>query len=86
VSPLIASGVSRSSPARAFFAADVGVSGSDYLIAETGTIVLSTRPDQPRSPACAPGPHRRRERRAVIPDLFDLFDGRARPELPACCR
>ena len=67
----------------AFFAADVGVSGVEQVIPETGTLVLATRRDQPRSLSLLVPVHvavARREQ--VLPDLFDLFD---RPgPLPAC--
>ena len=57
----------------AFFAADVGVSGADYLIAETGTVVLATRPDQPRSLSLLPPAHVVVAHAGqIIPDLFDL--------------
>lgn len=64
----------------AFFSADVGVSGVDHVIAETGTIVLATRRDQPRSLSLLPPVHiavARREQ--ILADLFDLFDGSAPP-------
>jgi L-lactate dehydrogenase complex protein LldG len=66
----------------AFFSADVGVSGVDHVIAETGTVVLATRRDQPRSLSLLPPVHiavARREQ--ILADLFDLFDGTS---LPGC--
>jgi L-lactate dehydrogenase complex protein LldG len=70
----------------AYFAADAGISGVDYLIAETGSLVLLTRPEQPRSLSLLPPLHiavARREQ--ILDDLFDLFEkplnGAA---LPAC--
>jgi L-lactate dehydrogenase complex protein LldG len=70
------------------FAADVGVTGVDYLVAETGTIVLLTRPGQPRSVSLLPPVHVAvAERGQLVPDLFDLFEGPAalgRDGLPAC--
>lgn len=57
------------------FAADLGVSGVDYLIAETGSIVMLTRPEQPRSLSLLPPIHvavARREQ--IVEDLFDLFE------------
>jgi L-lactate utilization protein LutC len=67
----------------AFFAADVGVSGVESVIAETGTLVLETRRDQPRALSLLVPVHvavARREQ--ILRDLFDLFTpDRA---LPAC--
>jgi L-lactate utilization protein LutC len=58
-----------------FFTADVGVSGVDYLIAETGSIALLSRPDQPRSLSLLPPVHVAvAERGQLLPDLFDLFE------------
>jgi len=67
------------------FAADVGISGVDYLIAETGSLVLLAAQEQPRSLSLLPPAHIAvAERRQVLPDLFDLFDGRLEPgQLPA---
>jgi L-lactate dehydrogenase complex protein LldG len=69
------------------FAADLGVSGVDYLIAETGSIVMLTRPDQPRSLSLLPPVHvavARREQ--IVDDLFDLFEDKltGQQPLPAC--
>jgi L-lactate dehydrogenase complex protein LldG len=64
----------------AFFSADVGVSGVDHVIAETGTIVLATRRDQPRSLSLLPPVHVAVARRdQILADLFDLFDGGSSP-------
>jgi L-lactate utilization protein LutC len=71
----------------AFFGADVGVSGVDYLIAETGSLALLTRPDQPRSLSLLPPIHIAVAHRAqLLPDLFDLFEARwpERQRLPSC--
>ena len=57
-----------------WFAAELGLSGGDYLIAETGSIVLASRPEQPRSLSLLPPVHIAvAERRQLLPDLFDLF-------------
>ncbi len=57
-----------------FFAADVGMSGVDYLVAETGTVVLHSGSDQPRSLSLLPPVHIAiAERKQLVPDLFDLF-------------
>ena len=70
---------------RAFFAADVGVSGVDFVVAETGTIVLSTRPDQPRSLSLLVPVHVAVAwREQITPDLFDLFAAVGAGGLPAC--
>ncbi len=69
-----------------FFAADLAVSGVDYLIAETGSVVLVSRPDQPRSLSLLPPVHVAvAERGQVLADLFDLFaEGRwPEQELPS---
>lgn len=71
----------------AFFQVDLGLSGVDYLIAETGSVILTTRPEQPRSLSLLPPIHVAvAERRQILPDLFDLFAALGvRPgELPAC--
>jgi L-lactate utilization protein LutC len=63
----------------AFFAADVGISGVDYLIAETGSVVLLSQPGQPRSLSLLPPIHIAvAERSQLVPDLFDLFESEAR--------
>jgi L-lactate dehydrogenase complex protein LldG len=71
-----------------FFAADAGVSGVDFLVAETGTIVLHARPDQPRALSLLPPVHIAvAERSQIVPDLFDLFEPPAdgKPTfVPAC--
>ncbi len=75
----------------AFFAADVGVSGVDHLIAETGTVALFARPDEPRSLSLLPPVHVAvAERSQILPDLFDLFaavprgPGDGLPQMPSC--
>jgi L-lactate dehydrogenase complex protein LldG len=40
-----------------FFATDVGISGVDHLVAETGTLAVATRPDQPRAVSLLPPVH-----------------------------
>lgn len=58
-----------------FFQADVGISGVSHLIAETGTVVMMTSPEQPRSVSLLPPVHIALARRdQLLPDLFDLFD------------
>jgi L-lactate utilization protein LutC len=64
-----------------FFEADIGISGVEHLIAETGTVVLATRRDQPRALSLLVPVHIAVARKAqLLPDLFDLFP----QELPAC--
>jgi L-lactate utilization protein LutC len=66
----------------ALFAADAGVSGVDHLIAETGSVVLNTRPDQPRAVSLLPPLHVAVATiDQLLPDLFDLFEG---DDLPSC--
>jgi L-lactate dehydrogenase complex protein LldG len=58
-----------------FFAADIAVTGVDYLIAETGSMVMLARPEQPRTASLLPPVHIAiAERSQLLPDLFDLFD------------
>jgi L-lactate utilization protein LutC len=60
---------------RVLFEADVGITGVDALIAETGSIVLTSRPGQARSLSLLPPLHIAvANREQLIPDLFDLFD------------
>jgi L-lactate utilization protein LutC len=71
----------------ALFAAGLGVSGVDYLVAETGSVALLARPQEPRSLSLLPPVHIAvAERSQLVPDLFDLFDrlGAAGKELPSC--
>src|SRR5437773_2609246 len=57
-----------------FFAADLGISGVDYLIAETGSVALFARPTEPRSLSLLPPVHIAvAEGAQLLPDLFDLF-------------
>ena len=65
-----------------FFAADIGITGVDYLIAETGSVVLLARPGEPRSFSLLPPVHIAvAERGQILPDLFDLFADRK--EMPS---
>jgi len=58
----------------AFFNADIGITGVGYLVAETGTLALLARSDEPRSFSLLPPVHIAVAQRAqVLPDLFDLF-------------
>lgn len=74
----------------AFFAADLGISGVKYLVAETGTIAVTAGPEEPRSLTLLPPVHVAvAERAQILPDLFDLFatfepGGGQAPVLPSC--
>ena len=58
-----------------FFAADLGISNVEHLIAETGTVVMATRPEDPRALSLLPPIHiALADRSQLLPDLFDLFD------------
>jgi L-lactate dehydrogenase complex protein LldG len=80
VEPLRAAGVevidvvASAGESQEWFAAEVGLSGVDYLIAETGSVVLASRPERPRSLSVLPPVHIAvAQRRQLLPDLFDLF-------------
>ena len=70
------------------FAADLGISGVDFLVAETGSVVLHSGPDQPRSLSLLPPVHVAiAERDQLVNDLFDLFPSSQNDEalnLPSC--
>lgn len=56
------------------FAADVGISEPAYLIAETGSLAVATRTDEPRSLSLLPPVHIAVASHAhLLADLFDLF-------------
>ncbi|HZZ77434.1 MAG TPA: LUD domain-containing protein, partial [Gemmataceae bacterium] len=58
-----------------FFAADVGITNAYRLIAETGTVVVSSEPNEPRSASLLPPVHiALASCSQILPDLFDLFD------------
>jgi L-lactate dehydrogenase complex protein LldG len=67
------------------FAADVAITGVDYLIAETGSLAMLARPDNPRSFSLLPPVHIAvADTSQLLPDLFDLFS-RVRPDaVPSC--
>jgi L-lactate dehydrogenase complex protein LldG len=92
VEPLRAAGieiigvVANDGGSKEWFAAELGLSGVDYLIAETGSVVLASRPQQPRSLSLLPPVHIAvAQRRQLLPDLFDLFAvlGARGEDLPA---
>lgn len=71
---------------QSLFAADLGITGVDWLIAETGSIVLRSRPTSPRSVSLLPPVHVAvASWRQILPDLFDLFGtgGVGPTELPS---
>ncbi len=71
-----------------FFAADIGISGVDCLVAETGSVVLHSGSIQPRSLSLLPPVHIAiAERNQVVADLFDLFpssQNESEQTLPSC--
>lgn len=73
-----------------FFGADVGISGVDYLVAETGTVVALSAAGAPRSLSLLPPVHIAvADQAQIVSDLFDLFaalgqSANVSGELPAC--
>jgi L-lactate dehydrogenase complex protein LldG len=68
-------GIRNSVVRDAFFAADVGISNVEHLVAETGSVVVATGPDQPRSLSLLPPVHIAiADRKQLVADLLDLFD------------
>ena len=66
--------VPRAEAKETLFQADAGITGVDWLIAETGSIVVQSRPGQARSLSLLPPVHIAVAHRSqLIPDLFDLF-------------
>jgi L-lactate dehydrogenase complex protein LldG len=73
----------------ALFAADVGITGVDALVAETGSIVQASYPGQSRSLSLVPPVHIAvAERAQIVSDLFDWFESfpvsQRASGLPAC--
>jgi L-lactate dehydrogenase complex protein LldG len=85
---LIARGVEVVAPDAdrdALFASDISITGVDRLIAETGTVLVRSEPDEPRSLSLLPPVHIAvADASQVTPDLFDLFDSNEGLELPSC--
>ncbi len=55
-------------------AADIGISSVDYAIAETGTLVVGSRPGQERLASLLPAAHVAIiAENQIVPDLFDVF-------------
>ncbi len=68
-----------------FFSADIGITGVDYLIAETGTVALLAKAPEPRSASLLPPVHVAvAERSQLLPDLFDLFGKLSPAAMPSC--
>lgn len=93
VEAITADGLTTESSREPFFTADIGITGVDYLIAETGSVVLLARPAEPRSYSLLPPFHVAvAHRDQIVPDLFDLFvrlgarpaDGTMRIKMPSC--
>jgi L-lactate utilization protein LutC len=83
-SALNAAGVETSMAREDFFPADLGITGVDHLIAETGSVVLGSRPWQPRSLSLLPPVHVAVAHHSqLLPDLFDLFDDKLTQQLPS---
>ena len=56
------------------FSADIGITSADWLIAETGSLVLRARPGQERWVSLLPPVHVALVRRyQIVPDLIDVF-------------
>jgi L-lactate utilization protein LutC len=71
-------------PREPLFGADIGISEPDYLIAETGSLVVSARPDEPRSLTLLPPVHLAvADATHLVADLFDLFT-KYPAGLPSC--
>jgi L-lactate dehydrogenase complex protein LldG len=84
---VVAAGTPEAEQRSTVFQAEAGLSGVDYLIAETGSVILLSRPQQPRLFSLLPPLHIAvAERRQLLPDLFDLFTllDSQRDNLSAC--
>jgi len=82
-------GMSRAAIEAILFAADVGVTGVNALIAETGSLVLHAQPGRARSLSLLPPLHIAVAwAHQIVPDLFDYFDAHrqaAGGSLPTAC-
>jgi L-lactate dehydrogenase complex protein LldG len=64
--------------------AEIGISGATFAIAQTGSLVMASRPGCERLASLAPPLHVAViEGRQIVPDLFALFAGYERQELPS---
>jgi L-lactate utilization protein LutC len=72
----------------ALFGADAGVSGVAYLVAETGTVVAASAPNEPRALTLLPPLHIAvADRSQLLEDFFDLvpmLTAGGAPALPSC--
>ncbi|MCS6977966.1 MAG: lactate utilization protein [Gemmatales bacterium] len=69
---------------RRLFEAEIGITGADWLIAETGSVVLVSRPEQPRSISLLPRVHIvLAGSDQILADLYDLFDASSPENLTA---
>ncbi len=69
-----ADGLEAGSSRDVLFSADLGITGVDYLVAETGSLVLLMRPGEPRTLSLLPPVHIAvAEQAQIVPDLFDVF-------------
>jgi L-lactate utilization protein LutC len=72
-------------PAEQLYAADIAITGVDYLIAETGSLAIFARPDNPRAFSLLPPLYIAvADSSQILPDLFDLF-GREKPDVVPSC-
>ncbi|MSQ93008.1 MAG: hypothetical protein EXR98_00460 [Gemmataceae bacterium] len=81
----------QSDPREDFFSDDVGITNVHRLIAETGSVVLASKPNEPRSASLLPPVHIcLADHSQLLSDLFDLFDifaptGSSIQSLPPSC-
>jgi L-lactate utilization protein LutC len=69
---------------RAILACDVGITSCDWAIAETGSLVMCSRPGQERVASLTPPVHIAIvERVQIVPDLIDAFERLAARDLDA---
>jgi L-lactate utilization protein LutC len=87
VQPVLVDDLDEAGAPEKFFSAELSVTGADYLIAETGSLVYLARAAEPRSASLLPAVHIVvAGADQLLPDLFDLFE-RLQPAvaaLPAC--
>jgi L-lactate dehydrogenase complex protein LldG len=84
---VVAVGSAQAADRATLFGAELGISGVGYLIAETGSVIVASQPNQPRSLSLLPPLHIAVAGRwQILPDLFDLFTrlGNNLDELSAC--
>jgi L-lactate utilization protein LutC len=77
--------VDRAAAKATLFAADLGVTAADALVAETGSVIVTSRPGQARSLSLLPPVHVVVAHRGqIVADLFDWFAAVRPEDLPAC--